>query len=50
MKKLLEENETLMQIANDAGLPACPHQRDGFHQSKSQNFPLKNLANNSIVS
>jgi len=43
MKKLLEKNETLMQIVNDARHPStCPKGQmdppDKFHQSISQIF------------
>jgi len=36
MKKVLEENETLKQIVNDAGRPSA--HLDGFHQYISQIF------------
>ena len=46
MKKLLEENETLMQIVNNAGhLPACPPVRAASPIYKETTFKLETPLN-----
>jgi len=46
MKRLLGENETLMQINNNAGHPPAHLE---FHKSMSQNF-LRNIPLKSVYS